>query len=137
MTDSNKPAALLELTNLRGNIMGTTSFDAKFPGMRKAQDFIVYPLDASNEARAIKIQSDTRIGSISMVDGTVRMSAPQAGGAFFHHMATAKVLGKLTGEALLMLQAKVMSTAHGQAGKSFVKADNSGALNVFGAGEAA
>ena len=31
------------ISNIHKNCMGTVSFDAKFAGMRKPQDFIVYP----------------------------------------------------------------------------------------------
>jgi hypothetical protein len=41
--------------------MGTISFNAKFTGMRKEQDFIVYP--NPTEGR-IMVQSDNRIGII-------------------------------------------------------------------------
>ena len=36
--------ASAEISRLRKNIMGTLSFDLKVGSMRKAQDFIVYPM---------------------------------------------------------------------------------------------
>lgn len=52
----------MKITNIRENAMGTISFDAKFKGMNKPQDFIVYP---NPEPGRIKVQSDTRCGVIT------------------------------------------------------------------------
>jgi len=54
--------------------MGTVSFDGKFDGMRKAQDFIVYPMHEGNSADSALVQSDTRIGRIDLQTGAVIMS---------------------------------------------------------------
>lgn len=70
----------MEISNVRKNIMGTASFDAKFDGMRKAQDFIVYPMKDSAESALI--QSDTRIGRINMQTGAVILSKPHSSGAY-------------------------------------------------------
>lgn len=64
------------ISNLHRNIMGTTSFDGKFLGMRKPQDFIVYPMHSEDAAAKAKIQSDTRIGTIDMQTGEVMLSRP-------------------------------------------------------------
>ena len=120
------------ISNIRRNIMGTTSFDGLFPGMRKAQDFIVYPMKES--AELAQIQSDTRIGFIHMETGTVTMSKPKPGGAYFIHLNGAQIIGRLSGEELLLLKAAIMGSAHGKAGTNgIVYTDNSGALGVFGA----
>ena len=52
----------MKVTNIKVNIMGTISFDAKFKGMRKPQDFIVYPNPTKER---IMIQSKNRIGLIA------------------------------------------------------------------------
>lgn len=110
--------------------MGTVSFDGKFAGMRKSQDFIVYPLSEAKES--LKIQSDTRIGTINLETGAVHMSPPKPGGAYFHDLCNAASVGVLTAEELFLLKANVFATASGQAGTNgVVYCDNSAALEVF------
>lgn len=124
------------ITNIRKNRMGTVSFDGMFPGQRKAQDFIVYPLGAEDPGLRLLVQSDKRIGYIHTADGRVELCPSQPGGAYNHHLPLRQCLGKLPPEELLLLKGQVLATAHGQAGKAengIVHADNSGALNVFGA----
>lgn len=114
------------------NCLGTLDFDAKFPGMRKAQDFSVYPMHATETSA--KIQSSTRIGLIDLATGAVTLSRARAGGAYFVHLAGATVVCTLPADQLLTLKANILSTAHGRAGSNgIVYTDNSGALEVFGA----
>jgi hypothetical protein len=120
------------ISNIHRNCMGTTSFDAKFPGMRKAQDFIVYPMHSGNDATKAMIQSDTRIGFIHMESGTITLSKPRAGGAYGVHLNGAQVVGRLSSENLLMLKAEIFGSAHGNAGTNgIVYTDNSAAVDVF------
>ena len=120
------------IENIRKNRMGTVSFDGKFAGMRKAQDFIVYPMkEAETHAQ---VQSDTRIGAIDLQSGFVMMSPARQGGSYGVHLALAANVGKLTAEELLMFKAHILATAHGMAGTNgVVYCDNSGAADVFGA----
>ena len=113
--------------------MGTVSFDGKFDGMRKAQDFIVYPMHAGNNADNALVQSDTRIGRINLLTGEVTMSPPRAGGSYNVHLMFCKPAGVLTSEELLMLKAQIFATASGKAGNNamHVFTDNSGAIEVF------
>jgi hypothetical protein len=123
------------ITNIRKNIMGTVSFDGQFQGMRKPQDFIVYPMHDGNDATHAKVQSDTRIGKIDLANGNVIMSPSRAGGSYGVHMLLAKPVGQLSSEELLLLKAAIMATASGKAGSNgIVYTDNSAALNVFGTG---
>jgi hypothetical protein len=120
----------MTISQLRKNTMGTMTFDGKFPGMRKAQDFIVYPI--SNQTEDILIQSDTRIGRIHLTSGVVTMSPPRAGGSYNIHLMLAKQIDVLSAEDLLMLKAGIFSTASGHAGSNgLVYVDNKGALDVF------
>lgn len=119
------------LKNIRKNIMGTVSFDGMFPGMRKAQDFIVYPM--KDQAENALIQSDTRIGTIDLQSGAVTLSKPHASGAYNVHLHEAREVCKLSGEDLFSLKAQIFATAHGHAGSNgVVYVDNSAALEVFG-----
>ena len=76
------------LGNIHKNIMGTTSFDLRIEGMRKNQDFIVYPMQSDNSGHIIKIQSDTRIGNIDITTGKGKMSKPHSSGAYSIHLQT-------------------------------------------------
>lgn len=124
------PAGTLTIQKISPNSVGTVCLEAKFPGMRKAQEFIVYPLKSGEPAEKLTIQSDTRIGTITLADGAVRIAGPFTSGAYFHHLGLAKDLGKLTSEDLFLLKAQVMTTAGGNSG-SVVTVDNAGALEVF------
>lgn len=123
------------ISHLRKNCMGTTSFDAKFAGMRKQQDFIVYPIKASDDTQRPIIQSDTRIGMVCLQTGNVWMSRPHPGGANFLHLSMERsLIDKLPQEDLFSLKAHIFASASGQAGKAengIVQTDNSGALEVF------
>ena len=120
------------ITNMHRNIMGTISFDAKFPTMRKTQEFIVYNRQAGDTG-PIQIQSDTRIGRINLDTGKVTMSKPHALGAYNHHLGEAQEIATLDAETLLMLKAKITGTASEKAGTNgIVFCDNSGAANVMG-----
>lgn len=121
------------ISNFKKNCMGTVSFDAKFPGMGKAQDFIVYPLSGEADGTKLTIQSDTRIGEINLTSGWVTLSNAHANGAYQHHlMLEGSKVEKLNAEDLLMLKAHVMGTASEKAGTNgIVYCDNSKAAEVF------
>lgn len=118
------------IANITKNRMGTASFDGKFDGMRKAQDFIVYPMKEESE-RAM-IQSDTRIGFVDLQSGVVKLSKSHQSGAYNVHLIEATQAGKLSAEELLMFKAGIFATASGKAGNNgIVYTDNSGAIGVF------
>lgn len=111
--------------------MGTLDLNAKFNGMRKAQEFIVYPIKDSETPESILIQSDTRIGRIDLNTGTVTMSPPRAGGSYGIHLAFAKVIDTLSTEELAGLKFRLFQTASPMAGNNGVMyTDNSGADKV-------
>lgn len=119
------------ITHMHTNLMGTLSFAAQFPGMRKAQEFIVYPMK-DTETTAV-IQSDTRIGLINLETGKITLTPAHAGGAYFHHLQLeGRTAGKLDQAELFLLKAQIMSTASGRAGSNgLVYVDNTGAAEVF------
>lgn len=118
-------------SNFHKNCMGTLSFDACFKGMRKSQDFCVYPLEAGASSKKIKIQSDTRIGEIDMITGEVLLSPSVSSGAYFHHLALAKPAPTLSTEELEALKSQVGSTASAKAGSYCITCDNSGAVALL------
>lgn len=56
----------------------------KFVGMRKAQEFTIYPCKADD--REVQLQSDTRIMLVNIETGLAILSAPKSNGANFHHL---------------------------------------------------
>lgn len=115
------------LSNIHTNIMGTVSFDGQFKGMRKPQDFIVYPVkDDGHPMTNARIQSDKRSGFVNLNSGNVVILE----GAYFN--GAVKNTDKLSAEELLSFKAAIFSTASGKAGSNgIVFCDNSGALNSF------
>jgi len=118
------------ITNLHRNIMGTTSFDGKFQGMRKAQDFIVYPLAAGETT--ICIQSDTRYGRLDLTTGNLEMSKSHANGAGSMAFALdTRVKETVSSEELTSLRDFIRSTGSKElVGSSMVLSNNEGALTV-------
>ena len=120
------------IENTKRNRMGTVSFDGKFNGMRKAQNFITYPFHAWNQTTHATIQSDTRIGTIDLQTGEVRMSPARAGGSYCMHLALTTHVDKLSAEELLLYKGHILDSANGKAGTNgIVYTDNSGAVEVF------
>jgi hypothetical protein len=96
--------------------------------MRKEQDFIVYPID---NPEIIKIQSDTRIGKICLLDGNVIMSPPISSGAYDYHLFKAAHIDFLSADDLESLKTFIRSTATIKAGDNgLVFCDNSKAAMV-------
>lgn len=111
--------------------MGTVSFDGQFPGMRKPQDFIVYPMQSSGAQ--ITIQSDHRFGQIDLDTGEGIISAnrgqyanaPWLGYCVLNKTA---VTFTLQTEDREILRQWIKSTGGVEVGQSFVKCDNTGAI---------
>lgn len=121
------------ITNIHKNIMGTTSFDMKVGNMRKAQDFIVYPISKGEQAKVLLIQSSTRIARLDINTGKGIMSQAHSNGAYGHHLQLDKLipfeLSPLDTQALRM---SIFVTADSKAGSNGVMfTDNSGAVNVL------
>ena len=123
------------ITNYRRNIMGTLSFDLKVKGMRKAQDFIVYPI--TGETDKILIQSDKKFGYIFITSGIGILS--KSGNKSYNLQADMMnrnvIRFELTKEELKTLIEKIKETSGKNVGRSFVKSDNSGAELLARGGE--
>jgi hypothetical protein len=119
------------ITNCHKNIMGTVSFDGRFAGMNKSQDFIVYPMQESGEI--ITIQSDHRFGRIDLATGKGLISAHRAQYANSVWLALCACSGntrdiELSAEDLQTLRQWIKSTGGIEVGSSIVKSDNTGAM---------
>ena len=110
------------VSNIRKNIMGTTSFTAKIKGSRKDQDFIIYPMNSETEV--ISIQSDTRFGKVEIESGNVLLTKAHPNGANSWHMST-DTLVEDTIENFEELKDFIRKTVGSLVGDSIVKSDNS------------
>lgn len=120
------------ITSCRKNIMGTTSFNMKMPNMRKEQNFIVYPMQKGDDTNAILIQSDTRIGRLSLETGKGVMSQSHQGGAYSNHLVMDKLDDfEVSTNEMELLKEHIRSTASAKAGLSGIMfCDNSNASKV-------
>lgn len=121
----------MKITNPSRNSLGTASFDGLCVGMRKPQEFIVYPMEKSGES--ITIQSDHRYGRIDLATGAGILSANKkqyASGIWLSLCIWRKtaVPIQLTPADLVVLRNAIKATGGLLVGDSFVKCDNTGAL---------
>ncbi len=119
------------ITNCNRNILGTVSFDGRFAGMRKPQDFIVYPMEDSGPL--IRIQSNNRMGQINLDTGNLVLSpaAKCHAGFLWLQLSVARKTATretLPAEELQTLRQWIKSTGGLLVGQSFVKCDNTGAM---------
>jgi len=121
--------------NIYTNIMGTASFEAKFPKMNKFQDFSVYPIEKNSANKIITIQSSTRIGKIDLETGKMIITKSYPNGAYFHHLSMGdRYAVQLSESDTSALKIAIILTADENAGKSqngIVSSDNSGAINLM------
>ena len=82
------------IESVRRSVMGTASIEAKFKGMRKSQNFNVYPITSEADAKKITIQSGTRIGYYIPETKTIKLCKPCSSGAYFHHLSYAEAMGE-------------------------------------------
>lgn len=123
-----------EISTIRTNIMGTISFLMKIKGMKKPQEFIVYPISADQAGKPIMIQSDTRIGVLDLSSGSGLMSQSHPNGAYGHHFQMdKKVPFKINETDLQRLKDKISDTAGSSVGTKGIISDNSGA-NMMASG---
>ena len=121
-----------EVLNISKNRMGTISIDLKIKGMRKAQDFIFYPIN--KESKYIKIQSDTRIAKLNL-DGVGFMSKPHKSGAYFHHLQmddlTPFKIERADWQQIVDYIGLTESKEAGKEENGGMFSDNSGAKSIF------
>ena len=121
-----------EIENIHENIMGTISFDMKIKGMRKPQEFIVYPISDGEGKKPITIQSDKRISLLSLNTGIGVISENHANGAYNHHLSMDKLTRfKIESNDLELLKRAIFETSGYQVGNSVITSDNSGAKEIL------
>jgi hypothetical protein len=115
------------ITNYHKNYMGTLSFDLKVKGMRKPQDFIVYPI--TGKTNIIRIQSDKKWGEIDASTGRGILSKSGNTSWSFVLDVSDRNVNKfeLSKEELEELKSKIRETSGKEVGNVIITTDNSGA----------
>lgn len=90
---------------------GTVTFWARFAGMRRAQEFTVYPLHADQADHTITVKGDTYIGRVNLTDGAVSLAGPFDMGACHLHLACAYPAQTLEQEDLFFLKTQIPGVA--------------------------
>ncbi len=124
------------ISKLGRNCLGTLDIYMTLPGMRKEQDFCVYPISKGDQAKVITIQSGNRFGKIDLSTGRGLMS--KCAGTYSSSITyiQAQIRGTLqaftvTPEDVNKLKLEIFGTTDSMAGASFIYCDNSGAVNVL------
>jgi hypothetical protein len=120
----------MEITDFKKNCMGTMDFSLKFKGMRKAEEFCVYPIEGKTDI--VYFQSDHRWAQLDLKSKTFEVSARRAqyaNSVWFmvcqiHHTITVE---KLTDEQFGLMIEKIRETAGERVGNNIlaVVCDNS------------
>jgi hypothetical protein len=117
-----------EVYTIKRNIMGTTDIMLKIKGMKKPQEFIVYPISSEQSGKPIMIQSSTRIGYLDLKSGKGLMSQSHTNGAYGYHFSNdKKVPFRISEIDLQKIKEHIQSTAGSKVGNSVVFSDNTGA----------
>ena len=123
------------LEKIHKNCTGTISIIAKFGKMKKAQDFVTYPIEKLEDITRLPIQSHNRFGYI-FPDGSVKISPNRAQYANSMHYLISLKNGKieedqLTTEEMASIREEMAKTAGTMVGNNnIVYCDNSKA-NLF------
>jgi hypothetical protein len=121
-----------ELLQVKSNIMGTTDLIMKIKGMRKAQDFIVYPISSQDTNKPITIQSDTRFGYLDLTTGNGLMSQSHQNGAYsYNFMVDKKVPFRISEIDLQKIKEHLASRVGANVGSRGILSDNSGAASFL------
>jgi hypothetical protein len=122
----------VEISKIRKNCMGTLSITMRIKGMRKDQEFILYPIN--KDSTNLKIQSDTRIATVDL-DGNGKMSKSHQSGAYFHHLNFDKLapfaFSKSDWNQIVDYIGLTESKEAGKKENGVISSDNSGAKSIF------
>jgi len=114
--------------------MGTLQFDAKFAGMRKEQNFLVYPMN--EKSNIIFCQSESRWLEINSETGECEITSSASG----HHNRWLLVMQRSQGKSrkftlpnveLQHLKMQIFLTAGKSVGNKVITTDNSGAKEII------
>lgn len=118
-----------EVLNIKKNILGTICITLKVKGMRKEQDFILYPI--TKESTSLTIQSETRIAKLNL-DGKGLISKSHPNGAYFVHFQMDILTPfEFSKNDWSQIVDYIGVTEGANVGKAGISTDNSGAKSIF------
>ena len=128
----------MEIVSLKKNCLGTMSFVLKMGKMKKAEDFITYPVQRDDDGSKIRLQSHHRWAELNTKTGEIDLSARRAQYANSWFLLECKAKGiaekdKATPEQLETILNAVRGTASPMAGGNNILSmycDNSNADKV-------
>lgn len=123
----------MELISKRRNCCGTMSFTLKMGKMKKAEEFVTYPIQRGDDGKRVYLQSSHRWAELNTKTGEVELSARRAQYANDMWLMVCKANGtaetdKATDEQLSEMLSAIRGTASPMAGSNGVLyCDNSNA----------
>jgi len=128
----------MQILNIGKNCLGTASFTLKLGKMKKAEEFVTYPIQRDDPAQTLRLQSSHRWGELDTKTGAVILSARRAQYANSWYLIECKIKGtaeydNATPEQLAQMLEAVRGTASPMAGGNNCLAmycDNSNAAMV-------
>lgn len=118
------------ISGIKKGSLNAISFEMKIKGMRKFQEFIIYPISKGD--KRIVIQSDTRIGKIDL-NGNGQMSKSHQSGAGFAHFNLDNLTDfKIDNSDWRQIVEYIGLTESNCNQESPIQYDNSGAKSIFG-----
>ena len=111
----------MELINMKKNCLGTMEFTLKMGKMKKAEEFITYPIQRDDDGSILRLQSSHRWAEMNTKSGEIILSARRAQYANSWFLLECKIKGiaesdKATEEQLAQMLTAVRGTASPNAG---------------------
>ena len=111
----------MELIAMKTNCLGTMSFVLKMGKMKKAEEFVTYPIQKDDNGDKVLLQSSHRWAELNTRTGEIELSARRAQYANQMWLLLCKIHGtaesdKATPEQLSQMCSEIRSTASPNAG---------------------
>ena len=126
----------MEIISAKKNCLGTMSFTLKMGKMKKAEEFVTYPIQRGDNGEKVYLQSHHRWAELNTKTGAVQLSARRAQYANSEWLAMCKAIGtaetdNATEEQLGEMLSAIRGTASPNAGSNGIMyCDNSNANAV-------
>lgn len=134
-TTKSKVLDVISLDSIRKNCMGTISFNMMYKGMRKVDDFIVYPKSSDDTDSVIIIQSGRRFGKLDLNTGKSIIAVGDNANSITLSMQIALKTAKcvmFTPEQCQQLKERILGTYSSKAGTNGIMySDNTGVIGLI------
>lgn len=134
-TTKSKLLDVISIDSIRKNCMGTISFNMMYKGMRKVDDFIVYPKSSDDTDAIIRIQSGRRFGQLDLNTGKSIIAVADNANSITLSMQIALKTAKcvmFTPEQCQQLKERILDTYSSKAGTNGIMySDNTGVIGLI------